>query len=120
MTAARCSLLWFAVAICCVGSAVDAARGAGPQLQILFTTQGRTARINIDGRGLRYFDFDVPNQATWQPGPVFPEGNRLIFLSMEPRRDGPGKPFDRFYPQTAKRMLSVCRAANSLRRMAMS
>lgn len=82
------------------GSAVKSARGAESQLQILFTTQGKTARINVDGSDLRFFDFDVPNQATWQPGPIFPEGDRLIFLSMEPRRDGPGKPFDKFYTQT--------------------
>lgn len=99
MTAARCTLL-FAIAIGFLTGSVDSARGAGPQLQILFTTQGRTARINLDGSGLRYFDFDVPNQATWQPGPIFPNGRRLIFLSMEPRRDGPGKPFEKFYTQT--------------------
>lgn len=100
MNAVRYTLLCLAVQIGLLAGAADAARGAAPQLQILFTTQGKTARINIDGSGLRYFDFDVPNQATWQPGPIFPDGNRLIFLSMEPRRDGPGKPFDKFYAQT--------------------
>ena len=68
--------------------------------QLLFTSQGKTARINIDGTSLRFFDFSVPNQVTWQPGPVFPDGRRLVFLSMEPRRDGPGKSFDEFYTQT--------------------
>jgi TolB protein len=56
--------------------------------------------INSDGSGLRYFEFDVPNQATWQPGPLFSDGKRLVFLSMEPRRDGPGKPFEEYYTQT--------------------
>lgn len=56
--------------------------------------------IGADGRGLRYFDFKVPNQATWQPGPLFPDGRRILFLSMEPRRDGPGRPFEEFYTQT--------------------
>ena len=84
-------LLWF----------LSAAAGASEsQLQLLFTSQGKAARINVDGRSLRYFDFSVPNQATWQPGPVFPDGNRLIFLSMEPRRDVPGKSFDEYYTQT--------------------
>ena len=56
--------------------------------------------INSDGSGLRYFEFDVPNQATWQPGPLFSDGKRIVFLSMEPRRDGPGKPFEEYYTQT--------------------
>ena len=76
------------------------ASAAESQTQLLFTSQGRTARISIDGSGLQYFNFPIPNQATWQPGPVFPDGQRLIFLSMEPRRDGPGKPFDEYYTQT--------------------
>ena len=70
------------------------------QPQLLFTSQGKTARMNVDGTGLQYFSFSVANQATWQPGPVFPEGKRLIFLSMEPRRDAPGKPFDKYYTLT--------------------
>jgi TolB protein len=53
-----------------------------------------------DGTGLRYFEFNQPGQATWQPGPIFPDGRRMIVLSMEPRRDGPGRPFDKFYSQT--------------------
>jgi TolB protein len=56
--------------------------------------------IRTDGSGLRYFQFDVPGQATWQPGPIFPDGRRMVFLSMEPRRDGPGRPFDEYYTQT--------------------
>ena len=39
-------------------------------------------------------------QATWQPGGIFPDGRRVIFLSMEPRRDGPGRPFEEYYTQT--------------------
>jgi TolB protein len=52
-----------------------------------------------DGSGLRYFDFKQPNQVTWQPGPFFSDG-RVIFLSMEARRDGPGRPFEDYYTQT--------------------
>ena len=55
--------------------------------------------MNADGTGLRYLDFQKPNQATWQPGPFFSDG-RVIFLSMEPRRDGPGRPFEEYYTQT--------------------
>lgn len=68
--------------------------------RFFFTSQGKTALMNSDGTGLRYFDFKVPNQATWQPGPFLSDGRRVIFLSMEPRRDGPGKPFEEYYTQT--------------------
>ena len=40
-----------------------------------------------------YIDFDVPLQETWQPCAFFPDGQRVLFLSMEARRDGPGRPF---------------------------
>ena len=56
--------------------------------------------MNADGTGLRYFDFQVAGQATWQPGPFLADGRRVIFLSMEARRDGPGRPFDEYYTQT--------------------
>ncbi len=68
--------------------------------QLLFTSQGRTGLINSDGTGLKYFNFDILHQATWQPGSLFSDGRRIIFLSMEPRRDGPGRPFDEYYTQT--------------------
>ncbi|MCP5520477.1 MAG: PD40 domain-containing protein [Verrucomicrobiales bacterium] len=68
--------------------------------RLFFTSQGRTAIINADGSGLRYFDFHVPDQVTWQPGPFLSDGRRVIFLSMEARRDGPGRPFDKYYHQT--------------------
>jgi hypothetical protein len=53
--------------------------------RFFFTSQGKTAIINADGTGLRYFDFKVPNQATWQPGPVFPDGRRVILLVGDDR-----------------------------------
>lgn len=56
--------------------------------------------MNADGSGLRFFEFDVPNQATWQPAGFFSDGHRVLFLSMEPRRDGPGRPFGEYYHQT--------------------
>ena len=68
--------------------------------RLFFTSQGRTAIINADGTGLRYLDFSVPDQITWQPGPFLSDGRRVIFLSMEVRRDGPGRPFDKYYHQT--------------------
>ncbi len=68
--------------------------------RFFFTSQGKTAMMNADGSGLRFLEFDVPGQATWQPGEMFPDGKRVLMLSMEPRRDGPGKPFDEFYHTT--------------------
>lgn len=56
--------------------------------------------IHADGSGLRYFDFQVPDQVSWQPGPFLSDGRRMIFLSMEERRDGPGRPFDQYYHKT--------------------
>ena len=46
------------------------ASGSGPT-RFFFTSQGKTAMMNVDGSGLRYLEFDVPNQATWQPGSFF-------------------------------------------------
>ncbi|MCP4614245.1 MAG: serine/threonine protein kinase [Planctomycetes bacterium] len=68
--------------------------------RFFFTTQGKTAMMNADGSGLRYFEFDEPNQATWQPSDFFSDGRRVLFLSMEPRLDGPGKPFNEYYHKT--------------------
>ena len=60
--------------------------------------------INADGSGLRYFDFDVPEQETWQPCAFFSDGRRILLLSMEARRDGPGKPFAEYYHKTPTHM----------------
>lgn len=75
-----------------------------PAARLFFVSQGRTATILADGSGLRYFDFDVPDQATWQAAGFFPDGRRVLFLSMEPRRDGPGKPFSEYYHLTPTRL----------------
>jgi Tol biopolymer transport system component len=78
-----------------------AAGGDAPRkARFFFTSRGRAALVNADGSGLRYFDFDRPGQATWQVGGTFADGRRVLFLSMEPRRDGPGRPFDEYYTQT--------------------
>lgn len=77
---------------------LSAAEPAGARL--VFTSQGKSAIVGLEGAAPRYFDFNVPNQATWQPNSAFSDGRRLVFLSMEPRRDGPGKPFDEYYTQT--------------------
>ncbi len=68
--------------------------------RFFFTSAGKTAVMNADGSGLRYFEFDVPKQVTWQPSATFSDGRRVLFLSMEARRDGPGKPFGEYYHKT--------------------
>ncbi len=69
-------------------------------MRFFFTSQGRTGMLDADGSGLRYFDFDVPLQQTWQPCAFFSDGRRVLFLSMEERRDGPGRSFAEYYHKT--------------------
>lgn len=90
------TLCLFTVAMPRSATAADSA----PPGRLFFTSQGKTALIDADGGHLEYLKFDVPNQVTWQPGNFFPDGRRVVMLSMEPRHDGPGKPFDEFYTQT--------------------
>jgi TolB protein len=68
--------------------------------RLLFVSQGRTGIVNADGTGLRYLELDRPGQVTWQPAGFFSDGRRVLLLSMEARRDGPGRPFDEYYHQT--------------------
>ena len=68
--------------------------------RFFFTSQGKTGLANVDGSEPKYLNFDKPGQATWQPSSFFRDGRRVVVLSMEPRRDGPGRPFEEFYSQT--------------------
>src|SRR5882672_223618 len=89
-----------AAAMC--GAAAGCATTSADRLpqRLFFTSTGKTCLIREDGSGLETLEFDVPNQVTWQPGPFLSDGRRVIFLSMEARRDGPGRPFDEYYTQT--------------------
>ncbi|MEI8020314.1 MAG: serine/threonine protein kinase [Schlesneria sp.] len=78
----------------------DGASALATSTRFFFTSQGKTALATIDGSEPKYLSFDKPGQATWQPGSSFPDGRRVVVLSMEPRRDGPGRPFEEFYTQT--------------------
>lgn len=92
------------MAFLCATQFCGALRAAEPvansEHRLLFTSQGKTGLIEVESGDVRYLDFQSPNQATWQPGPCFADGQRMIVLSMEPRRDGPGKSFDEYYTQT--------------------
>lgn len=68
--------------------------------RLAFVNRGRTELIQADGKKRSALNFNVPNQATWQPSAFFPDGRRILLLSMEPRRDGPGRPFEEYYTQT--------------------
>ena len=66
---------------------------------LIFNSAGKTAIVSANGTGLRWLKFDVPGQATWQVAGFFSDG-RFLLLSMEPRRDGPGRSFHEYYTQT--------------------
>ncbi len=68
--------------------------------QLLFGSQGKTGLVDINTLHVKYLELRAPGQVTWQVSGVFPDHRRLVVLSMEPRRDGPGKPFDEYYTQT--------------------
>lgn len=67
--------------------------------ELFFTSAGRTWRIDTDGRGEQALEVSAPHQVTWQPAGFLNDG-RVLMLSMEARRDGPGRPFDEYYHQT--------------------
>jgi Tol biopolymer transport system component len=83
-----------------LGVSAEEAAPATRLNRFFFVSQGKTAMMNADGSGLHVFEFDVPEQETWQPGGFFSDGRRVLFLSMEARRDGPGRPFEQYYHKT--------------------
>ncbi len=72
--------------------------------RLFFTSHGMTGLINADGTGLEVLKLTVPRQVTWQPVAVFRDGRRVLMMSMEQRRDGPGKPFPDYYHLTPTHM----------------
>jgi TolB protein len=80
-------------------STVPALAAPGALQRLLFTSAGKTCLIHADGSGFRVLEVSAPGQVTWQPAGFFPDG-RVLLLSMEARRDGPGKPFEAYYHQT--------------------
>jgi TolB protein len=81
-------------------SASASTAAAAPLQRLLFTSNGKTCLVDADGRGFRVLELRVEKQVTWQPADAFGDGRRLLMLSMEERRDGPGRPFDQYYHQT--------------------
>lgn len=101
---------WLLIAMSSLASAED----LGRKSPLLFTSQGKTGVANVDDLSVRYLDFAAPNQATWQPGPAFDDGHSFVVLSMEPRRDGPGRPFEEYYTQTPTRLWRYDLISNQL------
>jgi TolB protein len=53
-----------------------------PQV-IAFASFGNIGLINTDGSGERYLEFDASDQASWQLGPAFSDGRRILVQSIE-------------------------------------
>ena len=102
---ALCALSGLGAATAVTGCANNDATVVGhatrkqPQ-RLFFTSAGKTCMIAADGSGFRTLELHAPDQVTWQPVNFMPDGRRVIFLSMEQRRDGPGRPFAEYYHRT--------------------
>jgi len=59
---------------------------------IVFSSRGEdyahasVSMIRADGTGLRHLEFDVPKQVSWQAGPAFSDGRRIVLHSVEDER----------------------------------
>lgn len=51
--------------------------------RIFFASNKKIGMINEDGTDLLYLKFDIPNQVSWQNGPVFSDKRRMIVTSFE-------------------------------------
>ena len=80
------------------GCALRPPDGRGPE-HLFFTASGKTCVIDSTGQNFHELEVSAPGQVTWQPA-GFLEDGRVLLLSMEARRDGPGRPFDEYYHQT--------------------
>jgi Tol biopolymer transport system component len=99
------------------GCAVKAPTPPRSKQRLFFTSKGRTFVIGADGAGLRALEVERPGQVTWQPA-GFLEDGRVLMLSMEARRDGPGRPFDEYYHQTPTHVWAHDLDAGSLEELA--
>jgi Tol biopolymer transport system component len=93
------SVLGAAAAAASAGCAAGRGGSGAGVGRLFFTSDGKTCLIHADGTGLRPLEVSSPGQVTWQPC-GFLEDGRVLLLSMEARRDGPGRPFDEYYHQT--------------------
>jgi TolB protein len=100
-------------------SGPDSTRTNRPPLaRFFFVSQGKTAIMNSDGSGLRYLELNAPKQEIWQPSGFFSDGRRVLFLSMEKRRDGPGRPFNEYYTLTPTHLWTYDLESGALKEIA--
>lgn len=59
------------------------ASAANRGTRILFLSRGRIGCVGADGGPVRYLELEMPGQVSWQPGPLFADGERLILMSVE-------------------------------------
>jgi Tol biopolymer transport system component len=50
---------------------------------VSFTSRGRVGVVGEDGRGERFIDFGRSGQKSWQLGPAFGDGRRVVAFSLE-------------------------------------
>jgi len=101
-------------------SQTEAAETGESSRRLLYVSHGRTFLFDLQLGLSKEFEFDEPDQVTWQAAGYFPDGHRILFLSMEARRDGPGRPFDEYYTQTPTHIWVHDLRDGSLRELATS
>ena len=72
--------------------------------RITFTSFGTLGVIDADGGKPRYIDIDVPDQQSWQFGPVFADGHRTILLSIDGGKAWEGSARSRLWMFDLRRM----------------
>lgn len=82
---------------------------AGTPREFYFTARGNAGVRNtgsrlgaqrVDGSGLRFLDFGLPNHIGWLPYCFFRDGRRAVLLSMELIPNWQTMPFDEYYPKS--------------------
>ncbi len=54
-----------------------------PEDRIFFSSQGRIAVAHSDTQRHEFLNFDIPNQVSWNLGPLFSDGRRVVLFSVE-------------------------------------
>src|SRR5215831_1505966 len=92
------------IPVCCSHLASRLAAETVQAGKLLFTSQGNTGITDAHSASLKFLQLAAPKQVTWQPVDFFRDGQRVLMMSMEERRDGVGKPFPDYYHLTPTHM----------------
>jgi len=68
--------------------------------KFFFTSKGQNGHRQRRRNRPALLNFDKPARRPGNQGQLSLMGGVWVLLSMEPRRDGPGRPFEEFYTQT--------------------